>query len=391
MNHILVFKESRHLSSKYLLYRLLSKDFVKYASQNVSGVQHPRVSFTVLSKFETLLPPLAEQHRIAEMIEELFTKLDAGVEELQQAKARIKQYRQSVLTHAFTGKLTAQWREKHIDQLEPALALLTIIDERRGKTRGARYKPISSDSESAHYDIPQLWSWVSLQNVFDVITDGDHQPPPQTDTGIPLLVIGNIRSGKLDFSDTRYVSESYYNEILESRKPRKGDILYSVVGSFGIPAFVDTDDEFCVQRHLAILKPSVEVNTKYLLFVLKSSFVFNQADKCSTGTAQKTVPLTGLRAIKIPLPPRMEQDILAAEIERHFSIADKAEEVIDKSLRQAETLRQSILKKAFEGRLVPQDPYDEPASDLLERIKEEKEKLKATKKKASPKKRKANK
>lgn len=87
----------------------------------------------------------------------------------------------------------------------------------------------------------------------------------------------------------------------------------------------------------------------------------------------------------------MEQDILAAEIERHFSIADKAEEVIDKSLRQAETLRQSILKKAFEGRLVPQDPYDEPASDLLERIKEEKEKLKATKKKASPKKRKANK
>ena len=301
-------------------------------------------------------------------IEKQFSRLDEAVNGLKRVKANLKRYKAAVLKTAVEGKLTERWRKEH-PNVEPAEKLLErILTERRKKWEHAalgkmKGKGTPSKTDSRKYNgtarlatktfpkLPNGWVWTQLSNVFDVITDGDHQPPPQTERGMPFLVIGNIRNGKIEFSDTRFVSRKYFEGIDEKRVPRKGDILYTVVGSYGIPVLVDTCREFCVQRHIAVLKPSGLVNTNYLYYALKSSVVFNQATEFATGTAQKTVPLSGLRNIVIPLPPLYEQERIAQKLEWRLSVAEQNEKSIQVDFGRTERLRQSILKRAFLGEL----------------------------------------
>jgi type I restriction enzyme, S subunit len=168
------------------------------------------------------------------------------------------------------------------------------------------------------------------------------------------------------------VPESYYEKIQENRKAKKGDIIYSVVGSYGIPVLIDFEREFCFQRHIAILKPHQHLIGKYLLFALKSRFVLDQATKVATGTTQLTVTLSGLRRIKIPLVSLPEQVLIVEKIETLFKAINRIEEqYVDAHNDLNQMLDRSILAKAFRGELVPQDPNDEPAAVLLERIRAE--------------------
>lgn len=351
-----------------------------YYLQTLKEWLHSVASATTLpivnkGKFQRAPIPIApynEQKRIVAEIEKQFSRLDEAVAALKRIQANLKRYKASVLKAAVEGKLTEQWRKEHPD-VEPASELLKrILAERRQKWEEDYVKKIEAahghtpkdDSWKKKYKeptpldtsnlpiLPKGWVWVQLQKVFDVITDGDHQPPPQTNEGIPFLVIGNVRTGKLDFANTRFVSKEYYENILEDRIPRRGDILYTVVGSYGIPVLVDTDKNFCVQRHIAIFKPSQFVDRRFLYHILQSNYVFTQATKCATGTAQKTVPLSGLRAILIPFPSLKEQKNIVEKVESRLSVAEEIEAAIEVNTRRAERLRQSILKKAFEGNLV---------------------------------------
>lgn len=162
---ILVFPPSSHLTNKFIAYRFLSSDFVSFASQRVSGVQHPRVSWKDISQFSISLPPLPEQHRIVTKIEELFTRLDTGVEALKKIKAQLKRYRQAVLKHAFEGKLTKEWREAHKDELEPASVLLERIKAEKKKALGNKYKEPSPVDTSYLPELPRGWVWTTLGNV----------------------------------------------------------------------------------------------------------------------------------------------------------------------------------------------------------------------------------
>ena len=121
------------------------------------------------------------------------------------------------------------------------------------------------------YDLPEGWVWARLGSVAEAIGDGDHQPPPQTSFGVPFLVISNVSSGQLSFENTRFVSEEYFSQLPETRKPRNGDLLFTVTGSYGIPVLVDTDDKFCFQRHIAIVRPC-NISNRYLYVVLGSSY-----------------------------------------------------------------------------------------------------------------------
>ena len=176
------------------------------------------------------------------------------------------------------------------------------------------------------HPLPGGWIWARLCSIFKVITDGDHQPPPKEPDGVAFLTIGNITTGSLDFSNCRFVSPSYLESVAEYRKPLYGDILYTVVGAtYGRPALVDTERPFCVQRHIAILKPPREIDIKFLRLLLASTLVYSQATKSATGAAQPTVALKPLRNFLVPLPPLAEQHRIVAKVDELMAVCDRLE------------------------------------------------------------------
>ena len=208
--------------------------------------------------------------------------------------------------------------------------------------------------------------WCRLEDYVFSVTDGDHQAPPKVSKGIPFLVISNIADGSLDFSNTRYVPEEYYEKIQMERKPKRGDILFSVTGSYGIVVNIKTDRQFCFQRHIGLIKPTI--SNEYLSFVLMSNYIKSLCDKLATGTAQKTVGLDTLRSLYVPIAPIEEQERIVAKIKHlllQISFLEAGKGKLVAAIKQAKS---KILDLAIHGKLVPQDPNDEPAIELLKRI-----------------------
>ena len=224
------------------------------------------------------------------------------------------------------------------------------------------------------FELPDGWAWSRLGAVAEAIGDGDHQPPPQTSFGVPFLVISNVSGGRLSFENTRFVSKEYFSQLPETRKPRNGDLLFTVTGSYGIPVLIDSDDKFCFQRHIAIVRPCT-ISNRYLYVILGSSYVKSICDAKATGTAQKTVGLATLRELLIPVAPYKEQMQIYAQTQDALSIVDSVSSDKEDLLNIIESAKAKILDLAIRGQLVPQDPTDEPASVLLERIRAEKEEL----------------
>lgn len=145
------------------------------------------------------------------------------------------------------------------------------------------------------------------------ISDGDHLPPPKSDKGVPFITISNInKHNKISFEDTMFVPESYYNNLSETKKAAKGDILYSVVGSFGKPVYVDFEAKLVFQRHIAILRPDKNVNGKFLYYTMLNPHFYKIVDKLAIGCSQRTVTLDTLRNLEIKLPDRNIQDKIVA-------------------------------------------------------------------------------
>ena len=306
-----------------------------------------------------------------------------------------KVLRQKVLDLAIRGKLVPQDPND-----EPASVLLERIRQQKQqmvKDGKLKAKDIKNDTiifvseDNLHYEkfadgsvkciedeipfeLPDGWAWSRLGAVAEAIGDGDRQPPPQTSFGVPFLVISNVSGGRLSFENTRFVSKEYFSQLPETRKPRNGDLLFTVTGSYGIPVLIDSDDKFCFQRHIAIVRPCT-ISNRYLYVILGSSYVKSICDAKATGTAQKTVGLATLRELLIPVAPYKEQMQIYAQTQDALSIVDSVSSDKEDLLNIIESAKTKILDLAIRGQLVPQDPTDEPASVLLERIRAEKEEL----------------
>ena len=289
------------------------------------------------------VPPLAEQQRLVVQLENCFHAVYSLGDRLTKVRSILKRFRHATMAAACSGRLTQSWRDEKRRSLED-------------------------------------WRTSELSDICLSINDGDHQPPPKQATGVPFLTIGNISSGKLDFSETRFVPETYFKQIKPERKPRLGDVLYTVVGAtIGIPVLVDIDQRFCFQRHIALLRPSPETTPEFLFIVMSSPGLFKEAWSRVTGTAQPTLPLGNLRTIPISIPPLTEQREIVRRVQLLLKLADTIQEGVNIARLKSQRLSQSILSKAFRGELVPTEAelarregrHFEPASVLLERIRAE--------------------
>ncbi|RZP67638.1 restriction endonuclease subunit S [Vibrio vulnificus] len=319
-------------------------------------------------------PPSDEQHRIVAKVDELMALCDqleqqteasieahqvlvttlldtltnsADADELMQNWARISEHfdtlfsteesidqlKQTILQLAVMGKLVPQDPSD-----EPAAELLKrIADEKAQLVKDKKIKkqkalpPIAEDEKP--FELPSGWEWCYLQDLFSVVTDGDHQAPPKSDEGTPFLVIGNLNTGHIQFEGCNYVPAQYFDKLDWTRQPSKGDLLYTVTGSYGIPILVTEDVPFCVQRHVAILNSTADTPVEYIQYVLRSKYSFDFATSVATGIAQKTVPLTGLRKMPIPLPPLKERSEILQMIATLIGVCEQ----LKVSIRDSQT------------------------------------------------------
>lgn len=304
--------------------------FREELKKNKIGSAIPHLNKELFYGLQFPLPPLPEQQRIVERIESLFSKLDEAKEKAQEVINSFETRKAAILHKAFSGELTAKWREENGVGIES-------------------------------------WERKTLGEVCNSIFDGDHMPSPKSESGIPFLVISNVNDGYLSFENTRFVPQEYYDAITDTRKPEKGDVLYTLVGSFGIPVVVDTNAPFCFQRHMALLKPK-SINTYFLWYLLQSQEMYQKASSIAKGVAQLTVPIKGLRLMDFNCPSEEEQieivRILDSLLEKEDTSKDNAESIID----QIETMKKAILARAFRGELGTNDPKEESAVELLKQI-----------------------
>ena len=377
------------LSRDYLMYYLFQDEFRKDAQRNMAGTAGQlRVPAMFMSNSNIPLAPLPEQRRIVAEIEKQFTRLDASVAALKRVQANLKRYRASVLKAACEGKLVpteAELARAEGRGYEPAAALLErILAERRAQwdaqeKRRGRYKEPSSPDTSALSELPKGWVWATLSQISDLkggATKGRRFRAGESLTEVPYLRVANVQRGYLDLSELKTIEVT--QEVADQLALVPGDILFTEGGDrdkLGRGWIWKGELDKCIhQNHI--------FRSRLLLSEMHPEFYswwgnsfgqtfFEQSGKQTTNLA--SINLSVLSSFPVPLPPLAEQRRIVAEVERRLSVAQKAEVSIEANLRRVERLRQSILKQAFSGKLVPQDPGDEPASALLERIRVERE------------------
>ncbi|HPT50191.1 MAG TPA: restriction endonuclease subunit S [Accumulibacter sp.] len=387
------------IDSKFLMYQFESPRIALHFKKNARGTAQKGVYLKTLGNTEIWLPPLNEQHRIVAKIEELFSDLDKGIESLKTAQAQLKVYRQALLKHAFEGKLTAQWRADNPDKLETADALLKRIQKEREQRyqqqvaewgaagqKGRKPKalspvpPLTVEESIELPKLPQGWRWIRPEEIasqepysIGIGPFGSNlKVSDYRDSGVPLVFVKNITRSNFS-ADLKFIDRDKYEELY-AHAVQALDLLITKMGDppgdceiypAGAPNAVLTAD--CLKYRLW----DKFANRQMYKHCINSNLVKRQLGLITRGVAQKKISVERFKTIALPLMAVAEQQVLVEILDSKLSEADQLDKTLDTALRQAEALRQSILKKAFSGQLVPQDPADEPASALLARIKAE--------------------
>ena len=302
----IVFRPDETLNKEWLYYYLAREVFRMEGAARMSGaVGHKRVAKEFIEGYPIPVPPLTEQQRIVGI-------LDKAFEEIATAKANAEK------------------------NLRNARALF------------------ESHLQSVFDEALQIGELVTLADLATDITDGDHMPPPKAASGVPFITIGNVvkDTRTIDFSDTFMVSREYFDKLKPNKKPKEGDVLYTVTGSFGIPVLLKEHREFCFQRHIGLVRPKPDVDSEWLYYLLLSPQIFKQANDGATGTAQKTVSLKLLRSYLVPRIPLAIQRATVAKLSAVNEETRRLESLYQRKLAALDELKKSLLHQAFTGQLI---------------------------------------
>ena len=400
---------TKEILVEYMYYYLLF--FKERLSSYTKGTTQANLNAEIVNSLPVKLAPLNEQKRIVSKIEKLFSNLDNSDKYLLHLEKQLKRYRQSVLKSAFEGKLTKEWRENQTN-LETAESLsesvkkykekeyseqleiwIKVLEdwEKNGKQgnkprKPSKEKPIKLD-EYIETDLPLNWKWEKLGNhAFVTKLAGFEFTKYVTykELGdIPVIRGQNILKDRFISRNFIYVDREIMEKLPRSRI-FGGELLMVFVGAgLGNVGIAPSDKEYFLGPNVAKIALNKFYNNLFIKYYLSSSLGFKNINSHSKATAQDSISMENIRNVNVPFLTLEEQKEIVNQIEKHFSIIDKLEAVVQQSIKESKRLRQSILKQAFEGKLVEQDSNDESASVLLEKIAKAKEEyLKAQKKQA---------
>jgi type I restriction enzyme, S subunit len=345
--------------SSYLYYYLR---YIKpEAEARATGTTFKELSGSAAAKLPLLVAPSREQSNIARKLDTVLAKLDACRERLERVPQILKKFREAVLEAAVSGRLTEEWRGNNPTDATQSIQL-----------------------EDESVDVPATWRACSLEEAIDAnrpLCYGVVQPGESDPSGAKLIRIQDMDRGLIAISELRTVSRAIDEEYRRSRV-RAGDLLVSVVGTIGRTAIVPEGLVANIARAIARIAPADEIDSRWLRIWLESVKLQWWLLKSSKEVARKTLNLGDLAKAPLALPPVAEQAEIIRRVDELFARADGFERRYDDALTRVELLTPSVLAKAFRGELVPQDPNDEPAGEMLARIQTHMEVSVGTKKKA---------
>lgn len=401
-------RSSKLISNKFVAYSLKTNSYRSYIEKVSKGTNINNLKREHLLHFRIPLPPLIEQIRIVKKIDNLFTILEKGEEHLKNSQYQLKLYRESILQKAFTGQLTEQWRNNHqfqhgneITELikvqrqkyyrdllmnwEEAVSQWQKDDRKERKPIKPRalknYSRFTDEQIGELPELPESWTWIKLGQISEIVggvTKGRKLTGRKTVT-IPYLRVANVQDGYLDLNEVKEIE--VLPEDVTKYRLEPGDVLYIEGGDkdkLGRGTIWNNELSTCIhQNHVfraRMINRKVNI-PEYIAYnsqtQVAKGYFFNNA-KQTVNLA--SINMTVLSELPVPLCSMEEQQEIIDQLEKLFTKQEELNQTIDFALKDAQTLRQSILKKAFEGKLVPQDPNDEPASELLRKIQKEKQK-----------------
>jgi type I restriction enzyme, S subunit len=348
----------RIVFDKYLIYGINSILIQKQFKEITKGTTRPRVNLTIVRSLKFPLAPLPEQRAIAAKIEQLFSELDNGIANLKTAKSKLEIYRQAILKQAFEGKLTEQWREKE------------------SKIHGNHVNQKNHSTDN----LPETWKQVKVGDICECIVP-NRDKPKSFNGNIFWITTPDLNEENIHINYSLIDKGLTKDEVIEYKAKviPINSVIMTCVGKFGVTALIEKESVINQQLHAFL--PNDNVVPKYLAYALKTQKDYMH--RVSTAITISYLNKSNCNSVPINLPPTIEEQTqIVQEIETRLSVCDKLNEAIEQSLEKAQALRQSILKKAFEGKLLSQDelqtcrqqPDWEPAAKLLERIENKKNK-----------------
>ena len=371
-----VLQNFKNVDAKYLFYFINNKlgDITK--GNRGSTIKYIRLGD--IANYPIIYPTSREtQQAIVNKIESLFDEIDEGIDRLKTAAQQIQQYRQSLLKSAFSGELTKEWRSKHADALPSENELLAQIQttreqhhaqqladwqtavsqwEQNGKEGKKLSKPKAPTQavkfEENVTDLPRGWGMIKLETLSRKITDGEHFKPPVQEDGIYFLSAKDIRENGISLDEPLFIDQATAEKARRRCDPEKGDlVIVSRGATVGRMCLVNIDEIFCLLGSVILIKPLDFINNVFLNFAMQSPKTNQEMIGLSGSTAQQAIYLRDIKNINIPICSPAEQTQIVAILESKLTACDQLAAELAKQLKQAELLKQAVLKAAFSGEL----------------------------------------